>query len=121
MFDKANKLCLITVIKSFNETTVKGELIAKGIKRIVKINEYNVSIEPKTHMLLVPHTNKPGMVAVVAGVLGADNFNISGMQVVQGNSDKSIMIINIDTKVEKSTLDKINKIDGVFNALRINI
>ena len=72
-------------------------------------------------MLLVPHINKVGMIAKVAGVLGKDNVNISGMQCAQGNSDKSIMIINIDSKVEQSTLDEINKIDDIENAKYINI
>ena len=63
--------------------TVKGALLAKDIKRIIQINSYLTSIEPKKHMLLVPHINKPNMVAKVAGILGADNINISGMQVAQ--------------------------------------
>ena len=72
-------------------------------------------------MLFVPHINKVSMVAQVAGVLGADNVNISGMQVVQGNSDQSVMIINVDSAVEQKTLDAINRIDGVKNAILVNI
>ena len=106
-----------------NQTFVQGALIAKGIKRIIQINEYCSSIEPKKHMLFVPHINKVNMVALVAGVLGADNVNISGMNVVQNSNDenKSIMIFNIDSKVESATLDKIAQIDGVDTAKYISI
>ena len=106
-----------------NQTFVQGALIAKGIKRIIQINEYCSSIEPKKHMLFVPHINKVNMVALVAGVLGADNVNISGMNVVQSSNDenKSIMIFNIDSKVESATLDKIAQIDGVDTAKYISI
>lgn len=106
-----------------NQTLVQGALIAKGIKRIIQINEYCSSIEPKKHMLFVPHINKVNMVALVAGVLGADNVNISGMNVVQSSNDenKSIMIFNIDSKVESATLDKIAQIDGVDTAKYISI
>lgn len=116
--ENAISVCVITN----NDTVmVKGELLAKGVKRITQINEYSTSIEPKTHMLLVPHINKVNMVAKVATVLGTNNVNISGMQVVQGNSDKSTMIISVDSAVEKQILDKINEIDGVDKCSCINL
>ncbi len=111
----------VKIKSSEGETTVKGELIIKTLKRITQINEYHTSIEPKEHMLLVPHINKVGMIAKVAGVLGNDNINISGMQCAQWLDDKSIMIINIDSKVEQSTLDKINALDDILAAKYISI
>ena len=111
----------VKLVCANTETIVKGELVAKTIKRITRINEYHTSIEPKTHMLLVPHINKVGMIAKVAGVLGNDNVNISGMQCAQGLGNKSIMIINIDSKVEQTVIDEINQIDDIENAKYINI
>ena len=111
----------LKVITTAGESLVKGELVAQGIKKITQINDYHTSIEPQKRMLLVPHTNKVNMVAQVAVVLGSNNVNISGMQVVRGYGDKSVMVINVDTDVEKATLDKINEIDGVDDALCINI
>ena len=120
--EEANTIC-VKIKTSDNETTVKGALIAKGIKRIVQINNYFASIEPKKYMLFVPHINKPNMVAQVASVLGADNINISGMQVAQNNveTDKNVMVINVDSAVENITLDKIAKIDGVDKAKFISL
>lgn len=115
---------LVKLITQNNEITeVEGALIAKGIKRILKINEYITSIEPKEHMLLVPHINKPNMVALVSGVVGGDNVNISGMQVMQNCQNKEIsnMIINIDEAIKNETLEKITKIDGVISAKCINL
>ena len=113
----------VKITTTETETVVKGALIAKGIKRIIQLNDYTTSIEPKKHMLFVPHINKPNMVALVAGVLGADNVNISGMQVAQSTNDtnKSIMIINVDTLVEDETLNKITKTDGVDKAKYISL
>lgn len=112
-------------------TSVSGALIAKHIKRIVKINDYTTSIKPERHMLIVPHENKPGMVAAVASVLGDDGVNISRMQVAQKSypqgkgmlGEKSIMIINIDDTIEQKTLNKIAKINGVDepNYIKLNI
>ena len=82
-------------------------------------------------MLLVPHVNKPGMIAQVATVLGTDNVNISRMQVVQKSfkkdaaktDEKSMMIINTDNEVCDETLAKIEKIDGIYEAkfVKLNV
>ncbi len=108
---------------------VSGAMIAEDIKRIVKLNDYNTSIKPEKFMLLVPHVNKPGMIAQVATVLGTDNVNISRMQVVQKSGkqasldEKSMMIINTDNEVNEETLSKISKIDGIYEAqfVKLNI
>ena len=49
--------------------------------------------------------------------------NISGMQVAQNNveTDKNVMVINVDSLVENITLDKIAKIDGVDKAKFISL
>ncbi len=108
---------------------VQGALIAKDIKRIVKINDYVTSIKPEVHMLLVPHINKPKMIAQVAGILGDDNINISRMNVAQKShrenateiGEVSIMLISTDTSVAAETLDKISALDGVEAAKYVNL
>ena len=119
----------VTLNTESGSTSVSGALIAKHIKRIVKINDYNTSIKPEKHMLLVPHENKPGMIAAVATVLGDDGVNISRMQVAQKSytkgqmrgDEKSIMIINTDDTVEQNTLDKIAKINGIDESCYIKL
>ncbi len=103
---------------------VTGALIAEQMPRIVKINQYNMSIEPDKHMLVVPHENKPSMIAKVAAVIGENSVNISRMQVAQ-KSDKSdnesIMIINTESVVSSETIDKIKAIDGISNAKYVKL
>ena len=120
---KDDEFIEVNILTDKNEIMVKGALIANGVKRIIQINDFITSIEPKPNMLFVPHTNKPNMVAQVATVIAADNINISGMQVAQNSKilDKSIMFINTDTKVEKETLEKIIQIDGVDKAMYISL
>ena len=69
-------------------------------------------------MLIVPHTNKPSMIARVAQVIGEKEINIGSMNVVQKNDKhetESIMVINVESVVGDDTLDLIAKIDGVHN------
>lgn len=104
--------------------SVAGALIATDMPRIVKINGYNASIEPEKHMILVPHENKPAMVAKVATVLGDKNINITRMNVAQNRTEAdniSIMIINTDSKVDDKVLEEISAIDGVGLAKYIKL
>lgn len=117
-------LLTIKLITDKGTTTVAGALVAKDIPRIVKINDYETSIRPQKHMILVPHVNKPSMIAQVAKVIGENNINIGSMNVVQKNDrheTESIMVINIDSAVCSDVLSQIEKIDGVHNPKYINL
>ena len=123
---KCNFTGLLTVklITDKDTAAVSSALIAKDIPRIVKINDYETSIRPQKHMLIVPHINKPSMVAKAAQVLGEYNINISSMNVVQKNDKhetESIMVINIDSDVSDEVLSKIAEIDGVHSPKYIRL
>ena len=75
-------------------------------------------------MLIVPHVNKPSMIANVAQVIGENNINIGSMNVVQKNDrheTESIMVINVDSEVNNTVLSEIEKINGVHNPKYIKL
>ena len=116
----------ITVkLSSENDTEiVSGALVTKDIPRIVKINDYETSIRPEKHVLIIPHVNKPSMIAKVAQVIGEKGINIGSMNVVQKNDrheTESIMVINIDSSVGDDVLSAIAQIDGVHNPKYVNL
>lgn len=114
-------LITVKLITTTSEALVSGALIAENIRKIVKIDQYNTSIEPEKHLLLVPHENKPSMIAKVATVIGEAGININHMHVVQKTGEKSLMIINTDCMVEKEVIDKIEKIDGVSKSKYVKL
>ena len=117
-------LLIIKLTTDKETTTVAGALVAKDIPRIVKINDYETSIRPQRHMLLVPHVNQPSMIAKVAQVIGENNINIGSMNVVQKNDKhetESIMVINVDSGVNDKTLSGISEIDGVHDPKYVNL
>lgn len=123
---KCNFAGLLTIKLTTDKdvTTVAGALVAKDIPRIVKIDDYEASIRPQRHMLLVPHENKPSMIAKVARVIGENNINIGSMNVVQKNDKhetESIMVINIDSEVSSDVVNEINKIDGVHGTRYVKL
>lgn len=118
----------VKVSTEHDDFIVSGALIAKDIIRITQINQYVTSIKPEKHMLLIPHENKPLMVAQVANVIGAHNININRMNVAQKSKQLtkeqdniSIMIINTDTAVDLDTITEISKIQGITDAQYISI
>lgn len=123
---KCNFAGLLTIKLTTDKgvSIVAGALVAKDIPRIVKINDYETSIRPQKHMLLVPHVNKPSMIAKVAQVIGENSINIGSMNVVQKNDrheTESIMVINIESEVNSNVLAEIEKIDGVHNPKYIKL
>ena len=101
---------------------VSGALITDEMPRIVRINEYSTSIEPAQNILIVPHENKPNMIAQVAAILGSKSVNISMMQVSDSKTlNESIMIINIDQPIDDVTNGKIKQIDGVRDSKYISL
>ncbi len=117
---------LLTVKLTTDKTVniVSGALVAKNMPRIVKINDYEATIRPQKHMLIIPHVNKPSMIAKVAKVIGENNINIGSMNVVQKNDNhatESIMVINIDSEVNDNVLNEIEKIEGVHNPKYLNL
>lgn len=114
-------LITVKLITTTSEATISGALIAENIRRIVKIDQYNTSIEPAKHMLFVPHENKPSMIAKVATVIGEAGININHMHVVQKPGERSLMIIDTDVDVTKAVLDKIEKIDGITNSKYVRL
>lgn len=113
----------VKLVTDKETVVVAGALVTKDIPRIVKINEFETSIRPEKHVLIVPHTNKPSMIAQVAKVIGEKGINIGSMNVVQKNDkhNDSIMVINVDTVVDDETLKAIETIDGVHNPKYVNL
>ncbi len=114
----------VKLVTEKETTTISGALVTKSIPRIVKINDYETSIRPEKHMLIIPHVNKPSMIAKVAKVIGEKDINIESMNVVQKNDKhetESIMVISVDTHAGEETLIPISIIDGVHNPKYVNL
>ena len=112
----------VKITSDKDSAIVSGALIAKGVKRIVNVNNFNTSIEPEEHMLLVPHENKPSMIAKVSTVIGEANININHMSVSPSEEKHlSLMIISTGSEVDEKTLTGINQIDGVNNATYVHL
>lgn len=125
--DSENYLSLLRVVLTTDKETHKitGTMLGRDIPRILGLNGYHTSIEPAEHMLILPHKDKPGMVARVAAVLSAEKINISMMQVgrkVRGQvGGESIMVLNVDEPVSAVVLLQLRNIEGIYDAQYVNL
>lgn len=114
------------LITEEGKNIVTGTLIGNDIPKILRINGYLTDIEPANHMLVLPHKDKPGMIAKVASLLGENNINISMMQVgrkdrIQDAGGESCMVLSVDEPVEKQLLTQLEQIDGIYSSMYINL
>jgi D-3-phosphoglycerate dehydrogenase / 2-oxoglutarate reductase len=69
---------------------------------------------------MVPHEDKPGMIAKIGTVLGDANINIAALQVgKRREGGESIMLFNLDTPAEAITLKAIQQVEGCYGAIAL--
>lgn len=109
-------LLTVTVKTATGTVKLSGTLMAANIYRIVEIEGFKTSLRPTPHMMIVPHEDKPGMVAKVATILGNYDINISSLQVGERPTGDSIMLFNLDSPVPEPALLAISQVDGCRHA-----
>jgi D-3-phosphoglycerate dehydrogenase len=96
--------------------------MATDVMRIVDIEGFKTSLKPTAYMLMVPHEDKPGMIAKIGAILGDTNINISALQVgrTEDNS-KSIMLFNLDSPANEQVLKAISDVQGCYEAKALTL
>jgi D-3-phosphoglycerate dehydrogenase len=115
---------LVTVtLKSKNEEkTTAGTLLSGYGERIVQIDQYPVDIAPEGTMLLISHSDKPGIIGRVGTLLGNNQVNIASMQVgrkVIGGS--AIMVLSIDKEAPSDVLIELSQLADLINVKAITL
>jgi D-3-phosphoglycerate dehydrogenase len=95
---------------------LEGTLSRARNPLLVEINGYEIESSLEGYMLLVEHEDRPRVIGPFATELGDEGVNIASMKVSrQAKGQISIMLINVDNKVEDKVLDKLAKLDGIIN------
>jgi D-3-phosphoglycerate dehydrogenase len=115
---------LVTVtLKSKNEErTVAGTLLSGYGERIVQIDQYPVDIAPEGNMLLISHSDKPGIIGRVGTLLGNNQVNIASMQVgrkVIGGS--AVMVLSIDKEAPRDVLEELGQLTDLLHVKAITL
>ncbi len=98
---------------------VMGTLFENRLSRIVRINEYQVDVEPEGSMIVIHNEDQPGVVGGVGAILGKSKINIAEMslgRVKKGSKMMALTIINTDNDVPDSVLKKLKQLRPVLDA-----
>ncbi|WP_274364475.1 phosphoglycerate dehydrogenase [Paenibacillus thermotolerans] len=115
-------LISVTLKGRHEEHSAAGTLLNGYGARIVQIDPYPVDVSPEGHLLLVSHTDKPGIIGRVGTLLGSNDVNIATMQVgrkVVGGS--AIMVLTVDKEVPKPVIGQLAELTDLTNVKEITL
>jgi D-3-phosphoglycerate dehydrogenase len=101
--------------------TLSGTVVENNEARIVEIEGYHFDIEAQGNMIVIRHTDEPGVIGEVGTILGQLKINIASMHVgrkQQGGN--AVMVIHVDS-VEPEIAAKLEKAKTVAKARVINL
>jgi D-3-phosphoglycerate dehydrogenase len=84
--------------------TVTG---AKDVAKLVEVDGFDIDVPVSDHIAFFRYTDRPGVVAVVGGVLGDANINIAGMQVGRDASGVAVIVLTVDSPIPAEAVDRI--------------
>ncbi|HET7577898.1 MAG TPA: phosphoglycerate dehydrogenase [Bacillales bacterium] len=115
-------LVTVTVKTEEDERLVAGTILNGYGPRIVKIDDYSIDISPQDHLLLIRHTDRPGMIGRVGSILGQHEINIGTMQVGRkGIGGKAMMALTVDKKLEKAVIAELVKLEDIYSVRDIEL
>ncbi len=101
--------------------TVSGTINEQNEARIVEINGYYFEIASSGNMVIIEHTDQPGVIGEVGTIIGASGINIGAMQVGRKQPGGiAIMVLNVDTPIDMNLILKIENAKTVTKARAIN-
>ncbi|MBI2619025.1 MAG: phosphoglycerate dehydrogenase [Ignavibacteriales bacterium] len=94
---------------------IAGTIFGENHMRVVQLDDFHLEAMPEGHMLFYKNIDKPGMLANVGSILAAEQINIAGLALGRDRPGRrAVTIINVDSPIPLQTLQKLEKIEGVF-------
>lgn len=94
-----------------------------GAHNIIQVDDYHLAGHPHTHILLVPHINRPGVIGQVGTLLGEKDVNIAEMVLGYKHQDRStaLMWMQIESPVDRDIREESHKLASVLSMEYINL
>lgn len=104
------------------ENVVSGTIFGKTRPRIIRINDFHLEAVPEGHILLISNLDTPGMIGRISMILGDEGINIGQMSVGQEKEHKrNIILMNTGVPVNDAVLERLQGLDNVFYARRVEL
>jgi len=112
----------IKLVTSVGVTEAAGTLFGRNHPRVVLIDDFSVEIAPEGHVLLVFHSDVPGLIGKVGDALGDAGVNIARM--ASGRKEAggmALLALNLDTRCSRGTLEKISRFSVVRRLVAVEL
>jgi D-3-phosphoglycerate dehydrogenase len=109
-------LITVEITTEAGKKTVSGTLFKKNEPRIVAIDGYDIDLVLQGHMLVVPHTDRPGIIGKVGTLIGLEGVNIGEMRVGRKQlGGEAVMVLLIDNAISDATIAEIREIKDIHD------
>ncbi|MFY9176091.1 MAG: L-serine ammonia-lyase, iron-sulfur-dependent subunit beta [Caldicoprobacterales bacterium] len=106
---------------SGKRVVVTAASVGGGNVVVRDINGLEVDFTGRSHTIIIPHKDAPGVVASVTGLLSSYNINIGKMKVYRKRrGGEAIMVIEVDQEIDQAVADKLIKLPCVNEVTVLN-
>lgn len=112
----------VELINDSEHVTLGASTIPGYGERLVKINEYPIDFRPEENILIIEHTDRPGIIGQLGALLGEDSVNIASMQLARLSREGDAMVLfTLDNQVAEQTHEKIKDIMNIHKVHTIKL
>jgi L-serine dehydratase len=107
----------LEIPKKEKHTTITGSSIGGGNVLVTQINDFTVEATGNLPLVIVTHTDQPGVINAVTNIFAADGINIAGMKVSRmRRGAEALMMIDTDIQPKPKVIDQLLAIPEVHRA-----
>ena len=115
--DQFNAELTVIVSAQNSKISLTGAILTHDEPLITRINGHPINLYPAPMMLFTSHSDRPGMVAKIAGILAKHDINISNMSLARLSvREEAVMVMGIDDPLAQPILDELVQIEGIHKA-----
>lgn len=108
--DHRSVVRVILTLTDGQKVSVAGTVTgARHTSKVVGVDGFEVDVPVSDHMAFFRYDDKPGVVAVVGGVLGDAGVNIAGMQVARDDSGHALIVLTVDSPIPAGAISTITE------------
>jgi D-3-phosphoglycerate dehydrogenase / 2-oxoglutarate reductase len=101
---------------------VSGTLFARGVPRIVRVDDHHVDAIPSGYMLFIKNLDRPGTVGMVGTQLARSRINIADMTLGRGKrGGEALTVINVDQNVSPKVLRAIRRARNIVDVRLVKL
>ncbi|MEF9895223.1 MAG: L-serine ammonia-lyase, iron-sulfur-dependent subunit beta [Clostridia bacterium] len=105
---------LIEASGSTRSVKLRAASVGGGSIRVEAIDDLAVSFSGESHTLVLPHRDKPGVIAQVTRLLAEPAINIGTMQVSREQAGgEAVMVLEVDALPDAELVEKLSRLKDV--------